>query len=272
MKSDFNFFVPLDTTEIEKAAKGPIENRYDNMVLQGLASDNTEDLDGETLEPSGYIVDHFLKNGKVNFEHLAKKSPKFWIGQPIAAQVKGDKFFVKAKLWKNSEIARDAWDKIIEMKENGTDRVVGWSIEGKSIAKDPMNPKHITKALITNLALTFSPTNTNSFADIVKGTQKEDFVETEYETQDEEVPYLFEFEDKGKKMRVGKDYKVFEVISKSIDTAAVKPLTPESLDKKTKNIVVMDIKKAIDNVLSHKTLVDRCPDLLEKIKSNLINS
>lgn len=267
MNNDFNFFVPLDDASIEKAAALPIESRYDNMVLEGMASDDSKDLEGEILEPAGYVLDHFLKSGFVNYEHLSKKSPKFLIGEPMAGHVKDNKFFIKTKLWKNSEVARDAWDKIIQMKENGSKRKAGWSIEGKALARNPMNPKHITKALITNVALTFSPVNSNSWASICKGLQKEDFVEPIYDQDSDDKEFIFEFDQKGKKYRVGKDFKVYEVIVKSMDIAAVKPLTPESLEKKPKDMALSEISKALVNVLKHKSLVENNPELGERLRN-----
>ncbi len=272
MGNKFNFFVPFDEEALEKATKAPVGDRYKNMILEGVASDNSEDIEGETLEPTGYVIDHFLKNGYVNYEHLAKKSPKFLIGEPVSGYVKNNKFHIKTQLWENSEVARDAYDKILEMKKTGSKRKAGWSIEGKSLARDPMNPKRITKALITNVALTFSPVNSNSYADIAKGLQKEDYVEPQYEQDTPDKEFIFEFEREGKKFRVGKDYKVFEVLSKSMDIAATKPLVPESLDKKTKNIALSDIKKALDNVLKHKVLLENNPELKNKIVNFIKNS
>jgi hypothetical protein len=272
MDNKFNFFIPFNEEAIEKAAKEPLANRYKNMVLEGMASDNSKDIEGEILEPSGYVVDHFLKSGYVNYEHLSKKSPKFIIGTPTSAKVKGNEFHITAKLWENSEVARDAWDKIIEMKESGSDRKAGWSIEGKSLERDAMNPKRITKALITNVALTFSPVNTNSWATISKGLQKEDYIEPEYDKDTDDKDFILEFEKNGKKYRVGKDFKVFEVIAKAMDTAAVKPMTPESLEGKTKNIAVGEIKKALDNILRHSHLLQNNPELKIKIVKLLKNS
>lgn len=263
----FNFFVPIDEESIRKAAEAPIENRYDNMVLEGLASDDTEDTDKEVLEPDGFITDYFLQSGTVNYEHLAKKSPKYIIGEPIDAKVTNNKFYVKAKLWKQSQIARDLWDKVLEMRESGSKRKLGWSIEGKSLLKNPLNQKNIKRALITNIALTFNPVNANSWADIVKGQQKEDFVELDYETTTEEAPYLYEFERNGKVYRLSPDYQIYAVgIEKAMDIAATKPLIPESLDKKPKNLCFNDIKKAIDTVVKMTELGIADEGMLKKLK------
>ena len=60
-----------------------------------------------------------------------------------------------------------------------------------------------------------------------------------------------------------------------MDVAAVKPLTPESLDKKPKNLALGDIKKSIDNVLKYSDLFKddisfklRIKDLLKKQAQN----
>ena len=52
------------------------------------------------------------------------------------------------------------------------------SIEGKALERDPKNEKHITKAIINNIALTFTPVNFNSYIDFVKGIQSQDFIPT----------------------------------------------------------------------------------------------
>lgn len=268
MVNDFNFFVPIDDNSIEKAKDATGEDRYKEMVLQGVASDNSKDVEGETLEPSGYVIDRFLKSGYINYEHLSKKSPKFIIGEPMEAGIKGNQFHIKAKLWPDSEVAKDTWDKIIEMKKSGSSRRPGWSIEGKALQRDPMNPKRITKALITNVALTFSPVNGNTWADIAKGTQKEDYIELEFEKCGDDKDFIFEFEKGGKKYRVGKDFKVFE-LEKSMDVSATKPLIPESLDKKEKNMALMEISKSIMKIDELGLLDD---DLKEIIKSRIFKN
>ena len=59
------------------------------------------------------------------------------------------------------------------------------SIEGKVLERDKNNRRRVKKALITNLALTFEPVNSNSFFDIVKGLQSADFVD--YSFNDEKT-------------------------------------------------------------------------------------
>lgn len=187
--SRFNFFTEAD---FEKSSFNPLDypigddRRYERMIFEGLASDASEDAEGESMEPNGFIIDRFLKHGLINLDHLTSRSPinksRFWIGAPISAKVENNKFYVKCQLWKKSPEARAFYDKALEMKESGTNRKPGFSIEGKALERDKSNPKKIKKALITNLAMTMTPVNANTFADIVKGVQTKDYVDYEFES------------------------------------------------------------------------------------------
>jgi len=248
MKNEFNFWVPLEDEGgfIEKASKTEKgdSKRYDNMFLAGMASNNAKDSEGEVLEPSGYDLSRFLKSGFINFEHKSKNDPKFLIGEPVSAEVKGEEFHVKGKLYKESEIARNLWDTVIMMKGSGASRKLGWSIEGRATERSIADPKRITKALITGIALTFNPVNTNSYADICKGEQKSDFIEIEDIFQKSETSkYIYTFETGEKSFGITKSFEV-EEICKDMDVESTRALIPESLDKKVR-ILEPSIKKAI---------------------------
>ena len=215
MEDKFNFFIPVG---FEKAEGDDPEKKYDNMIVWGEASDNSEDSDEEILEPSGYDIKDFLKKGLVNLEHYTtrKGSSKYWIGEPIEAKVKGDKFFVKAKLWSKHPEARNFYDTCMIMQESGSTRKPGWSIEGRALQRDPSNPKRILKAKINNIALTFTPKNKNSWADIVKGGQEEDYIEPVNELVDE--LYLYEFEKGGETYRVNTDFSIEKAMTAGTET------------------------------------------------------
>lgn len=247
MKNDLNFFVPIDAEDyLEKASKQTGRDKYNEMFLQGIASDNTKDSDEEELQPDGFVLDRFLSEGLINYEHLAKSGgPKYIIGEPVEAYAKNNKFFIKAKLWKGKQMAEDLWDTLLIMRENGSKKKLGWSIEGKALERDKFNSKKITKAQIHHCALTFMPKNYNTFADIVKGEQKEDFIKSEVENP-MATNYMFEFEKSGKKYVVTKDFKVEEKKEdeeeKAVTTESAKPLRKESLDSDVKNIIAKSLK------------------------------
>lgn len=185
----FNFFTEANLLKSNEYPIGD-DRRYEKMIFEGLASDNSEDSEGECMEPNGFVLDRFKKYGLVNLDHLPSRSPinksRFWIGTPLKAEVKNNKFYVKVQLWKKSPEARAFYDKAIEMIESDSNRKPGFSIEGRALERDPNNPKRVTKALITNIAMTMTPVNANSYADIVKGLQNQDFVGEMYQDNFEE--------------------------------------------------------------------------------------
>ena len=211
LSDNFKFNLDFEIDILEKAQKSKEDqNRYDNMIFSGVASDTSKDAEEETLDPNGFIYDRFLKSGLFNLDHLPTRSPinksRFWIGEPIDAYVKDNKFFVKGMLWKKSPEARAFWDKALEMKESGSNRKPGMSVEGKALARDPKNPKKVTKALITNVALTFVPVNPQTYLDILKSKNNPYNFDSSKNFQTSMI--LFEYENNGKILQIDKDFKI----------------------------------------------------------------
>lgn len=227
----FNFFIDIDLEKAEEVEKGT-EAWYDNMIIKGVASTEDEDTDGETLNPNGFIIDRFLTQGLLNYEHQSKVSPRYIIGEPIEATIKDGKFLIKGKLWSKSETARDLWDTLHVMKDSGSNRKVGWSIEGKTLLRDPFNKKKIEKALITHCAITFSPKNANTWADIVKGNQSEDFVEYESDIDPNGgTTYILDVvRPDGYRVTVDTNFKI--KVEKAMSAVSGSALIPESVNKK----------------------------------------
>lgn len=177
--NDFNFWLPIDLTKSSEQYPKGDERRYENMVFEGVASDSSEDYEGEVMEPNGFEIDYFLKHGLFNLDHLTVRSKelksRFWIGEPLDGKIINNKFWVKGRLWSESPEARAFWDKCIEMKKSGSTRKPGMSIEGKVLERDPENEKHVKRAIINNIALTFTPVNFNSYIEFAKGIQKQDY-------------------------------------------------------------------------------------------------
>ena len=244
MAEKFNFFVGIDIDDdIYKASKeAKDDDRYKNMIVGGLGSDDSKDSDEEFMEPDGFDIEDFLSDGLINLEHLPsrKGDPKYWIGEPIEGKIEKNKFFVKGKLWEKHPLARNFWDTLLIMKESGSSRKPGFSIEGKALQRDPINKKRVTKAKISHIALTFSPKNKNSWADIVKGEQQEDFIPVVTE-EIEKSKYIHEYEKNGKRIGITKGFKFEEIKDeeeeKAVDTADTSMLRRESVDKKVKNII-----------------------------------
>lgn len=248
MKNDLNFFIPIEYDDyLEKASKKQGDDKYDEMYIQGIASDNSKDSDEEELQPDGFVLDRFLSDGLINYEHLAKSGgPKYIIGEPIESYAKQNKFFIKAKLWKGSKMAEDLWDTLLVMRANKSNRRLGWSIEGKALERDPINKKKITKARISHCAVTFMPKNYNTFADIVKGEQSKDFIDPELDESIQKSKYIYTFEKDGKKYGITKgDFRIEESCEeeKAVDTEDTSMLRRESVDKKVKNIIRKSLRE-----------------------------
>lgn len=213
-KDKFNFWTEIDFAKSVEDKPSTPETKYDNMVFEGVASDNSADFEGEIMEPTGFDFEPFLKYGYFNLDHLPTRSPvnksRFWIGEPLGAKIMGNKFWVKGKLWKKSPEARAFWDKCLEMRDSGSSRKPGMSIEGNVIERDPNNPKRIIKAIINNIALTFNPVNYNSYLDLVKGKQQSDWIDYEFSTEKpiEEKTVILEYENDGNIITITKDFRI----------------------------------------------------------------
>ena len=251
----FNFFVPVDIME-KAGADNSGENRYKNMYLQGVASTNDIDTDNQSLEPNGFELGVFKSAGLINYEHQAKKSPKNFIGQPVEAEIRNNRLMVKAKLWEKHPLARDLWDTLHIMKDSGSDRKLAWSIEGVPMQADPRNPNHITKAMITHMALTFMPKNGKTFAEICKGGIDETPAQLDYDVP-VNVPYLYKGVFGNSEYTLNRDFTITKAMSAGAETGqqlvgketSGAALKTESLDPDLKilTIPISTVHWAADN-------------------------
>lgn len=173
IKEKINFTIPLEVSKGIVNADGDVVDKditdfdTDSMIIEGLASSDDIDLDNQILKPSGFILDYFLKSGFINYNHQTSISPDAIIGEPTDAKVTGEKFFLKAKLYSWSNLARNVYTVAKKLEEDKTsDRTLGFSLEGLTLeTKDNL----VSKMLLTGCAVTFVPKNNSSWARIVKG-------------------------------------------------------------------------------------------------------
>ncbi len=169
-----SFSIPLRIeADLEKSASDPQENRY---PIKLLAGDNTPDIQGEVVEPEGFLLGYFQKGGYFNYDH--EKGSQNLIGEPTSHKlIKGKDGWVglevKGFLYKSRKkpVAQHVINHIEACQEAGSNRHVGASIEGKTLARDPRNQSRIVKAWIKNIAITEHPINRNSWVDLVKAFQ-----------------------------------------------------------------------------------------------------
>jgi len=166
----FNFFVPA---KFEKSGEAG------DMKISGVCSSNVEDSDGEVLDPSGFDFQPLVEKGYYNWNHLSQKEPGAILGRPTrAAIINGGKdLYTEGFLYKGLKQARDVYDLAKTLEEEDPERRLGFSIEGQVIERDPINPKRVTRARITGVAITHCPKNPNTLLSIMKGEYAEPFVE-----------------------------------------------------------------------------------------------
>lgn len=188
IEHSFTFWCP-----ITKAAEKVVDptTGEDVMVLGGIASTADEDSDGEFLDPKGFDIRPLMESGLVNWHHQAKGQPATIIGEPRVGEIRKEGLYLETILYPSSPIAQDVWQLAQTLEKDSKTRRLGYSIEGKVLKRksdDPKDPgyKHITKAVITGVAITHMPKNPKTFANIIKGEIDDEGYDEEPETEQEE--------------------------------------------------------------------------------------
>lgn len=176
----------------------------DDMFLEGLASSEQKDLDGQILKPSGFITDYFLKSGFINFNHNTQYSVDSIIGEPVDAKAQGSNFYIKSRLYSWSNLAKSIYSvaQNLALDPNST-RTLSYSVEG--MAMETQNDM-VSKLLLTGCAIAITPKNSDSYINICKGITVEGLRDIRKELI---LPPLFTEVNKG----VSRDF-VFDFISK----------------------------------------------------------
>ncbi len=161
----FEFFVPAQIIEIVKGGKKP-DARGDKTTkrwIQGVASTDARDLQGEVVDQNGIDFSYFLKYGYFNNDH--KPGFKNKVGQPTEARVTKNGLWVKGFLFDNHEVADEIWELMHALDSTQADRRLGFSIQGK--VKRRQGNK-IAECWIQDIAVTPAPVNTTTWAEIAK--------------------------------------------------------------------------------------------------------
>lgn len=195
----FHFFVPATAIEISKAGKGKDDKRW----IQGIASTDNRDLQGEIVNQNGIDFTYFLKHGYLNDDH--KSGPEHKVGQPTECRVTKKGLWVKGFLFKNHKRADYYWELMHALNSSDSDRKVGFSIQGKVKRREG---SRIAECWIQDIALTPAPINTTTWAEIAKSlsAQKWDLTKSDDDVEEAE----------------------------KAQTAGGSPLVPESLDRDEK--------------------------------------
>lgn len=203
----FNCWVPASVIVKSGNGKAPAKR-----MIQGIASTNSTDLQGEVVDPVGIDFDYFLKYGYFNDDH--KQGNEFRVGQPVDCKVTKNGLWVKGFLFNNNERADAIWNLMNSLESSGSSRKMGFSIEGKVRRR---NGQKIEKCWIQNVAVTAQPVNTNTWAEIVKSLAaknegQEDADKALQATDSPLVPEGLDKEIKDTKDNVSKSYSFDETV------------------------------------------------------------
>lgn len=163
-EKSFKFYVPVELMKSDK------DDDATEWRIQGIASTDDQDLQGETVDQNGLDIT-VLKagHGLFNFDH--QKGPENLLGEIEDAEFvdqDGKKcLMVKGYLFKHHERAK-AFYNILKSLKKGSGKRVQMSIEGKVLARDFSNSKAIKKARIDKVALTLDPVNPYTYAQLCK--------------------------------------------------------------------------------------------------------
>lgn len=280
-KKKFKFFVPA---QLCKSTDDDGESV--RMVFRGEASSADRDSDGEILEPTGFVLDKFVKSGFFNWNHKSSTDPSAIIGEPTDVKVINNKLYLEGFLYPNSKKAIEVYELGEVLENNSPNRRLGFSIEGRALERDPSNPKRITKALITGCAITPTPKNPSTWMELMKGELFNDDWQYDLIKGDDpnggDIEYIVDvMDDNGIRRTVDTNFNI--KIQRAITTESIAPATPESVEgtrkkikkpnffeKKTRTFSKSEIFTEIFSMFTTDTeKAKKIYTLLESIQTNL---
>lgn len=160
VKKGFEGFSTWTSLSLVKAGEeGEVEPRAE---IEGLISSDCVDLQGDRILQEGMDWSYFLKRGWLNYEH--QQGPENIVGvpssvTPVSLEDGKQGSYLKGYLLLNRPKAKEIASTALALKAAGADRKIGFSVEGQVLARDPRNPKIITKSRILNVSVTAHPVN-----------------------------------------------------------------------------------------------------------------
>lgn len=181
MSDNFKYIIPA---QLEKSKDG-------DWKIKGLASTERVDRQGEIIMQKGVDLSPVdEKRAILNWDHL--KGPENTIGIIKGYQHTPEGLYIEGSLFKNHTKAK-AVKEILDSLDEDSKNLVGLSVEGRIMERDPANPKLIKKCQINAVAVTLSPVNPDTYVGLAKSMSAAEieFNATEQEstkTEDAETP------------------------------------------------------------------------------------
>lgn len=135
-------------------------------TIKGMASTGRLDLGNDIIDPKGIDISYFVEHGYINDNHDGDKI----IGYPTSnCKVIDEGLYVEGKLFKDNPNVKKYIELADSLEKAGSQRKVGLSIEGAVKSRNVNDNRVIESVVITGLAVTMSPCNTDATIDeIVK--------------------------------------------------------------------------------------------------------
>ncbi len=160
----FSFWVPAQAVLIKGGkAKADGSDESGKRWIQGIASTDSLDLQGEIVEQGGIDFTYFLKYGYLNNDHKPGFENK--VGQPTECRVTSKGLWIKGFLFQKHQVADSIWELLNSIDASGANRKVGFSIQGKVTRR---KGNTISKCWIQDIAVTPAPVNPTTWAEIAK--------------------------------------------------------------------------------------------------------
>lgn len=166
-EEDFKFWVPAQAVVVKGGKNG--SDSEGRRWIQGIASTNARDLQGEVVTQKGIDFNYFLKRGYFNDDHKPGTENK--VGEPTECKVTKDGLWVKGFLYNDKKKSDDIWEHMRSLTKSGSRRRMGFSIEGKVVRR---NGRTIEKCWIQDIAVTPAPVNHTTWAEMAKSLSKYD--------------------------------------------------------------------------------------------------
>lgn len=251
MENKFRFFAPVDIFE-----KGSDPNGNEVYRVRGIISDSSIDTDGESLSEDGLDFSDF---NWINWDH--KKEPKYLIGEPVGVKhIPGKGHFMEGVLYGDSPVARQAVDLMKILSKSNRKNKLSWSVEGRVLERDLLDPKKVKKAKVTAVALCPSPKNGNTWAELIqKGFSDECYQnpeDLEYDVNGGEVKLIDEIE--GEVVSVDKDGNIsIDKAQTTQNSAALIPESVEGNDKKLEKSLFVIVKAHKEGLLEDEFVLKK---------------
>lgn len=130
--------------------------------IAGIVSTDHLDQQGERLIQEGLDFGPFMSKGYFNDNHLREAGKG--VGVPQRAELvtlkDGKKgWYVEGVLLEGHGPSDEIWSMAKALERSGTNRRLGYSVEGAIVERDPENPSTVRKAIVREVAVTRCPVN-----------------------------------------------------------------------------------------------------------------